>query len=85
MTTLQKPVGSGFGSASTAGDVSGPTTGRDVPRRAVLLMLVPVLMACGALQVAATPEGPERSGLTAYTEGRYGDASQASVRVSLSA
>jgi len=64
MTTPQKPIGSGFGSAS-------------VHTRAVLLMLVPVLMACGASQVAATPEGLERSGLTAYTEGRYDDASQA--------
>ena len=30
MTTLQKPIGSGFGSASPAGDVSGPTMGRGV-------------------------------------------------------
>ncbi|HYQ88625.1 MAG TPA: hypothetical protein VEU09_03250, partial [Candidatus Binatia bacterium] len=72
MTALQKPIGSGFGSASTGG-------GRGVHRRTVLLMLVPVLMACGVSQVAATPEGLERSGLTAYTEGRFGDASQAFV------
>ena len=40
-------------------------------RRAVLLMLVPVLTACGASRVAAAPENLERSALTAYREGRY--------------
>ena len=40
-------------------------------------MLVPVLMASGTPQIASTPEGLERSGLTAYAEERYDDASQA--------
>lgn len=50
-----------------------------IARRAVLLILVPVLTASGAPQVATTPEGLERSGLTAYTEDRYEDASRAFV------
>jgi tetratricopeptide (TPR) repeat protein len=48
-------------------------------RRAILLMLVPVLMAYGASRVAATPESLERRGLIAYSEGRHDDASRAFV------
>jgi tetratricopeptide (TPR) repeat protein len=48
-------------------------------RRAILLLLVPILVAYGASWVAATPEGLERSALIAYSEGRYDDASHGFV------
>jgi len=48
-------------------------------RRAILLLLVPVLTPYGDLRGAVTPEGSERSGLIAYSEGRFADASHAFV------
>ncbi len=42
-------------------------------------MLVPVLTAYGDVRGAATPEGLEQTGLTAYSKGRYTAASQAFV------
>jgi|SRR5712671_2409162 len=46
-------------------------------KRAILLMLLPFLTGSGGSQAGATPESLERSGLAAYSDGRYDDASKA--------
>jgi tetratricopeptide (TPR) repeat protein len=46
-------------------------------RRAILLMLLPFLTGYSGLRPGATPESLEWSGLIAYSDGRYDDASQA--------